>query len=184
MTPWYKFVLLATGFVAGFGVAWKLAKPPVQPPIPVPVIVTVHDTVKTPVDTIFLHGPKVVTTDTVELVITQTLHDTVQIPVNNPDTLARPPIWPILALVVGEGRGDTTRVATMALRSGRTMTSTLWTPGPLHGVWADTSGTPRLSFYLPSGCAVALADKLKYGAIGGGIVGGGIELLRIIFGRP
>ena len=172
-------VMILVAALIGAGLVWLL-KPAKQVPIPVPTIHTVYDTVRTPPDTVVLRGPKVVTTDTVELVNRQTLHDTVQIAVNNPDTTARPNLWGILSLTVGKNRGDTTRTATFSVRSGKTTTSTVWTPGPLQGAWADSSGTPRLNFYPPPVCTVSLRDEGKYGLIGAGV----IELGRLLLGKP
>lgn len=180
MTTAMKNVLMVLAAAAiGAGLV-LLLKPSTHAPIPVPVIHTVYDTVKVPVPSVVLQGPEVVTTDTIRLVEHVTLHDTVQIPVNNPDTTARPALWPILALTVGEHRGDTTRAATYSVRSGKTTTSALWTPGPLQGGWADSTGTPRFSFYQPPVCTVSLTDKGKYGAIGAGL----IELGRLLLGKP
>lgn len=132
---------------------------------PVPTIVTVYDTVR---DTVRLRGPRVVTTDTVQIVIRQTVHDTVQINVGC-DTLERPPLWPVLNAQIGKSRGDTSRVTTFSLRSGRPTVSRIWTPGPLRSLWADTTGTPRMDFYdPPKPPGVSLWTKVKWTVIGYG----------------
>ena len=175
MKWWHLLVAAALGAA----LALLLWPSPPEPPIPLPVIVTHYDTVRTPPESVFIHGPKVVTTDTVNLVETVTLHDTVTVYVG-PDTTQRPALWPILSLTVGAKRGDTTRAATFSLRSGLTTTSSLWTPGPLAGVWADSSGVPRMQFYPPPVCTVPFMAKAKAGAVGAGIY----ELLRLLFGHP
>lgn len=172
-----KFGLGNTAVAAILGAAlmWLLM-PRKEVLTPIPVIHTVHDTVKVPLPPIYIHGPKVTSTDTLPpLIISTTFHDTVQVPVNAPDTL-RPNWWPMLSITLGEGRGDTAQVATYALRSGKTMLSRVWMPGPLQGAWTDTTGTPRLSFYPQSGYQVKLADKAKYVAIGAGL----LKLLQVL----
>ena len=136
------------------------------PQIPVPQIVTVHDTVR---DTVRLRGPKIVTTDTVHLVIRETLHDTVQINVNVVDTTERLPIWPVLNAQIGKSRGDTSLTTTFSLRSGKTVESRIWTPGPLKSLWADSSGTPRMDFYDPPAEKKQILPKLLWAGIGFGI---------------
>jgi hypothetical protein len=163
----------------GAGLVWFL-RPAKQVVIPVPQIVTVYDTVAGPVDTLFLRGPKVVTTDTVTLVEHVTLHDTVQIPVMEPDTAKRPNLWPILSLEVGKARGDTTRLATFSLRSGKSATSLVWTPGPLQGAFSDSTPTPRLNFFPPPVCGVSLRQNLKAGVVGAAAY----ELGRLLLGKP
>lgn len=135
-------------------------------PVPVPTIVTVHDTVKTFVK---IQGPKVVTTDTVQLVSHTVLHDTVQIPVNVPDTNMRPHLWPVLSAMIGEARGDSSRTLTFSLRSGKTEEATVWTPGALKSIWADSGGVPRMDFYPPpKPYSVSIWTKAKWLVIGAG----------------
>lgn len=130
---------------------------------PVPQIVTVHDTVKVPVQ---IKGPRVVTTDTVQLIIRETIHDTVQLNVNA-DSAQRPALWPVLNAQIGKSRGDTSQVITFSLRSGQTAVSKLWTPAPLRGIYADTTPTPRLDFFEPlQPRAVSLLTKIKWSSVG------------------
>ena len=133
---------------------------------PIPQIVTVHDTVR---DTVRLRGPRVVTTDTVHLIVRVTLHDTVQIPVNA-DSAQRPHLWPVLNAQIGKSRGDTSLTTTFSLRSGKTVESRIWTPGPLKSIWADSSGTPRMDFYPPmTQKTFGLVPKLLWSGIGFGV---------------
>lgn len=133
---------------------------------PVPQITTVYDTVKTVVT---LQGPKIVTTDTIRIKETVTLHDTVQIYVGA-DTSQRPPLWPVLNATIGQSRGDTSLTTTFNLRSGKTEVTKWWTPGPLKGIYADSSGSPRMDFWPPPEPAtVSLGTKIKWTLIGGGL---------------
>ena len=168
-------ILLAAAI--GAGAVWWL-RPTPHPLAPPPVIVTHYDTTRAPPDSVFIKGPKTVTTDTVQLIETVTLHDTVTVYVGA-DTTQRPAIWPILSVTVGKARGDTTRTATFSLRSGVTTTSSIWTPGPLRGAWTDSVGVPRLDFYPPVVCAATFGEKVKYGAIGAGV----ITLGRLLLGK-
>lgn len=112
---------------------------------PIPHIVTEYDTVHTIVT---VAGPKVVTTDTVNIIQKVTLHDTVQVYLGA-DTTKRQNIWPVLSVTIGKSRGDTSHTTTFSLRSGKTVESELFTPGPLKSLWADSTGTPRMDFYDP-----------------------------------
>lgn len=137
----------------------------VKGPPPIPTIVTVHDTVH---DTLEVQTPAEATTDTVQLVIRETIHDTTYINVG-PDPATRTAIWPAISLEVGPKVGDTTTVNTFELRSGRGATARVYTPGPLLGMWADSSATPRLTFGPPPAPpSVSFWTKLKWGGIGYG----------------
>lgn len=132
---------------------------------PVPQIVTVHDTVHTPAN---LKTVEVFTTDTVKIVISETLHDVPQMLVDV-DTESRRHVWPILNVQIGESRGDTSQVTTFSLISGGIGVSKIWTPGPLKAMWVDSTQTPRMSFYeppIPPG--VSLGTKIKWGGVGAG----------------
>ncbi len=130
---------------------------------PVPSIVTVHDTVR---DTVRLKGPRVVTTDTINIVERITIHDTVQVNVGA-DTSSRQPLWPVLNAQIGKSRGDTSLVTTFSLRSGKPATSRIWTPGPLKSIWVTEGETPRLDFYEPEAKPrISLWTKGKWAAVG------------------
>jgi len=159
--PWpYLIALLAGGALTYLVFCVQ------RPGKPVPQIVTVYNTVH---DTVRLEGPSIVTTDTLQIVEQVTLHDTVQILIPA-DTARRPMLWPVLNVQVGRSRGDTTTSTTFSLRSGRSVVSRIWTPGPLKSLWADSSGTPRMDFYPsvePKG--ISAATKGLWAAIGFGV---------------
>src|SRR5205823_1946663 len=97
--PWtYLVALLAGGALAYLVFCTQRANKPV------PQVVTLYDTVH---DTVRLKGPKIVTTDTLQIIEQVILHDTVQILVPA-DTARRPMLWPVLNVQVGRSRGDTT----------------------------------------------------------------------------
>jgi len=93
----------------------------------------------------------------------------VQINVNVVDTTERLPIWPVLNAQIGKSRGDTSLTTTFSLRSGKTVESRIWTPGPLKSLWADSSGTPRMDFYDPPAEKKQILPKLLWAGIGFGI---------------
>lgn len=133
----------------------------VKAPIPVPSIITVHDTVH---DTVRIAPPKLPPMP--NIVMRVTLHTPSQIPVNVV-AAERPNLWPILGLTIGGSRGDTSHTTTFSLRSGQIATSSIWTPGPLRGVWADSTMTPKLDFGAPlMPQDVSLWTKVKWTSIG------------------
>lgn len=139
--------------VIGTHYLWPMHEVQIEP---VPYIVTVHDTIH---DTLRIKGPKVVTTDTVQLVIQQTIHDTIVMPTGS---------WLIAWAEIGAKRGDTSVVGTTDGR--RAAVSRIWTPGPLKSIWADTSATPRMDFYAPQAAPkTSLWAKLKWSAVGYGV---------------
>jgi hypothetical protein len=160
--------ILGVAVLAGF-LTREFFPKHVREEVPVPHIVVVKDTVH---DTLRLErvtqGPKVVTTDTVQLIIRQTLHDTITIRLG-PTPEERTNVWPILALEVGRKRGDTTTVTTFSLRTAQGSIAKAWTPGPLKGIWADSTPTPRLDFWPPpEPYRVSLWTKVKWSAFGFG----------------
>ena len=159
LTPWLYFA-------AGLAVMYVIAPRYHSLTRPVPQIVTVYDTVR---DTVKLRGPKVVTTDTLRVIEKVIFHDTVQVQVPA-DTGRRPVLWPVLNAQIGKSRGDTTTTTTFSLRSGRTVESRIWTPGPLKSLWADSTGTPRLDFYEPNTPkGTSTLTKLLWSGIGFGV---------------
>lgn len=136
------------------------------PPSP-PRIVTVRDTVR---DTLRLSVPKPgkVTTDTLQIVIRETIHDTTVIQIG-PTPEERTNVWPVLAVTVGKKVGDTTTVTTFGLRTGQGAVAKLWTPGPLLGLWVDSTATPRIDFGPPPRPSrTTFFEKVKWAAIGAG----------------
>lgn len=160
-------VLPIIALVAGALLARECFPRREEVPIPVPTIVTVQDTIH---DTVRIAPPRLPPTP--NIVIRVTLHTPSQIPVNVV-AAERPNLWPILNLTVGASRGDTSRTTTFSLRSGQIATSSVWTPGPLEGAWADSTMTPKLSFgepLKPRGASLWEKSKLVLGGIGTGIV--------------
>jgi hypothetical protein len=134
-------------------------------PAPTPRIITIRDTIH---DTLVIRQPRRVTTDTVQLVVRMTIHDTTFINVGcNP--VDRTNLWPVVALDVGKKVGDTTTVNTFSLRTGQGGTSRIYTPGPLLGVWADSTPSPRLLFGPPlKPATVSFWTKVKWAGVGWG----------------
>jgi len=117
----------------------------------VPKIVTQHDTVeKTPKwldDSVKKWKKKVYTTDTVPLVITNTIVDTEYVPVNSPPE-QRPDIWPVLSINGGRIWGDTTIIRTFSIKNGHESVSRLFTTGYITDLEIESSPnpTPRITF--------------------------------------
>lgn len=135
----------------------------------IPTIITKHDTVHTVrLDTIWkLHTKH--TTDTVNLVITNTIVDTQVINVNAPPEERRN-VWPLLAYHGGAKFGDTAVVSTFSLRSGRLGVSKVFIPGILIAIDAgegDEASVPKMSFEpFPAQKGTPLLQRLKYVLIG------------------
>lgn len=136
--PFIGVAVLTVVVVRGF--FW-----PAPPPPPIPRIVTVYDTIY---DTLRIVAPRRTTTDTVQLVTRQTVYDTVYLNLGC-DPAQRSAVWPILSVEAGKKVGDTTVVSSFSLRTGEGAVSRIWTPGPLLGVWSDTTATPRITFGPP-----------------------------------
>lgn len=135
----------------------------VQSPPPAPLIVTVHDTLH---DTLRISVPKPVPGPT--LTIRVTVHDTTYLNIGA-EPAERTNIWPVLTVDVGRKVGDTTTINTFSLRSGAGGTAKVYTAGPLLGVWADSTATPRYLFGPPPAPRrVSLWTKLEWGGIGYG----------------
>lgn len=136
----------------------------VQTNTQVPVIVTEYDTVVVyrPPDTI-----KVATTDTINLVLTETLVDTtvIQIPCEPEE---RDNINPVLHLRMGKQFGDTSLVETFNLRTGTVTQSRIYTPGYLTGLDITSNPVPRLDFTAFPRCNCSLFTKLTSGLVGFG----------------
>ena len=108
------------------------------------------------------------TTDTVNLYHTVLVVDTEYVSIS-PDTTQRPNIWPLIAYRGGSSFGDTARVTTFSLRSGALTYSTLFIPGILTGIDADSAGTPKLTFDpFPVPPKPSLLYRLKLAGIGFG----------------
>lgn len=127
----------------------------------IPQITTVHDTVH---DTLKIVVPKkVVTSDTVNVVIRETIHDTVFI---TSDTSAD--VWPILNFYRTSKSGDTTTVSTFSLKHGNGANVDLYTKRlMITGMWAGPDASPRVELTPWPICDVTLLQKLKWSGIGG-----------------
>lgn len=100
-------------------------------------IVTQYDTVRTKWvvhDTVLK-----VTTDTFNLIVSQTIYDTVVVNVRDTSTH----LWPIIQY---EQRKDTAWLRTFELTSGHGSILRVFAPGPLLGIYADSVATPRMNF--------------------------------------
>lgn len=116
----------------------------------VPRIVTRYDTVPTLpewyTDSVRHWKKRKYTTDTVPLVLTETVVDTEYVPVTRPPE-ERPNIWPLLRYSGGRSFGDTAVVTTFNLRDGKLAVSQLFIPGMLTAIDAsDTLRTPRINY--------------------------------------
>lgn len=155
------------------------------PPLITRVVDTVHDTTR-------IRLPAPPAPGAPNLVIRETHHDVVAIappgPTLKPVVLVvpdttRPRLYPILSIAVGPRVGDTTRIETFGLQRGDGVAAAIWTPGPLLGAWADSSGTPRLVFGDPPAPGCELGCKLKLVATGGILGAASVVILRGIFAR-
>lgn len=160
MKAWGAGALLVLGFLAGAAIVRRS-----KPPIPIPTIVTVYDTVP---DTLELPPRRIVTTDTVQLVIRETVYETTYVNVGCvPEE--RTPIWPVLSVQAGRFRGDTTVATTFSLRTGQGAVSRIWTPGPIRSVWVDSSATPRFEFgEFPAPHRTSTLTKVLWASVGFG----------------
>lgn len=139
-------------------------------PPPVPVIITKYDTVKTvQLDTIF-RTVKVHTTDTVNLVISQTIVDTAYVDVISPPA-ERPALWPVLRYQGTAKWGDTATVATMSIQTGKLGISRIFQAGILTAIDVDSgNATPKFTYEpFPSAPGISLFERLKHVGIGAGI---------------
>lgn len=138
----------------------------------VPVIRTVYDTVPTLpewyADSLPLWKKRKHTTDTLEVVIRETVVDTQYIPVNAPPD-ERPNLWPVLSYRGGSRFGDTAVVSSFDVRTGRLGVSTVFIPGILTSIEADSNASPKFTFApFPELKKPSLFYKLKMVAIGFG----------------
>lgn len=145
---------------------------PKPAPKTIPTIVTRYDTVtvapKWLQDSISAWKKRKSTTDTVNIVISNTViqSDTVYV---GADSTLRPRIWPVLEYHSGLHFGDTSTVVTFDLRSGVRVASRLYTPGILVGISADSNSVPRLDYIpFPVPPKPPLIYTLKMFAIGFG----------------
>lgn len=122
----------------------------------IPVIVTKYDTVKTTWQRVVHHT----TTDTFNLVIRETIHDTVVVNVTD----NRPKLWPVIGYT--QLKRDTASVRTFELTSGRGAALTVYTPGPLIGLYADSIPAPQMNFGTYPTPHVSTVKKLFYGGLG------------------
>ena len=139
----------------------------------VPYIVTKHDTVHTLPDwykdSVRIWKQRATTTDTFNLVITNTIIDTEYVPVNAPPE-HRPNLWPLLEYHGPVARGDTAVVSTFSVRNGNLAVSKVYSPGILTGIEADSNTVPRLTFApYPEPKGPSLFYKLKMMGIGYGV---------------
>lgn len=125
----------------------------------IPTIVTQHDTVRVPWERV-VHRT---TTDTFNLVVRETIHDTVVINVHDSTTK----LWPIVGFT--QLKRDTANVRTFELTSGRGAVLTVYTPGPLTGIYADSTPAPQMNFGTWPVQSTSTFKKLFYGSLGFGV---------------
>ena len=156
-----SLALLVT--IVGAGLITRECFPRVLTVQSIPRIVTVYDTVVTaPV----IRRVNIATTDTVNVVIRETLHirDTIYV---GSELDSRPNINPILRGSFGSDFGDTSEVVSFSLRTGIQTTSHIFTPGYITSIEVrpDTV-TPRMNFTPFPVYSVHTWDKVKYGFYG------------------
>lgn len=122
----------------------------------IPTIITKRDTVKVPWKQTIYHT----TTDTFNLIVHETIHDTVVVNV----TTNKPILWPVIGYT--QLKSDTASVRTFELASGRGAVLTVYTPGPLIGLYADSTSAPQMSFGVYPTNHVSTVKKLFYGGLG------------------
>jgi len=138
----------------------------------IPTIVTLFDTVETVPkwlnDSIKKWKKIVHTTDTVNLVIQNTLIDTVFVPVNAPAE-ERPNLWPLLEYHGGASFGDTAIVTTFSVQTGQGAVSRIFIPGILTDVTTGASNVPQLRFEpFPKRKGATVFQQLKLFGLGFG----------------
>lgn len=144
--------------------------------ITIPVIKTVYDTVKVvPTwlnDSMRIWKSRKATTDTVELVISETIIDTQFLPItvgcDSSAIAARPKKWPILSYNSGGNFGDTAFVTVFDIRTGQLGASRVFTAGILTGIEADSNTTPRITYkpFPSTKRGATLWDKVKWTGVG------------------
>lgn len=166
------FIVMGLTGVLAVALYRAACAPEPQPPS-IPTIITKFDTVRTvQFDTIWkkvIHTVKTHTTDTVNLVISNTIVDTQFINVDAPPE-ERKNVWPVLSYHGGTKFGDTATVATFSLRSGKLGISKVFIPGILTAIEAgegDGASVPNLSFEpFPDAKKPSLFYRLKHVLVG------------------
>jgi hypothetical protein len=156
-------------------ILWRWLFPPKVGERPIPTIITKYDTV-TALPKWFADSMKrwkkttvVHTTDTVNLVVSQTIVDTQFIPVDAPPE-ERPNVWPLLSYHGTTNWGDTATISTFSVRTGRLGISRVFIPGILTSIDSDSTATPQLTFEpFPKPRGVSLMQKITYATVGYGV---------------
>ena len=161
--PWIKTL---GPVLVGFYLAYMIFGGKAPQVLIIPRIITRYDTVEvTPkwlADSEKAWKKRKATTDTVNLVITNTV--IVEKPINvGPDTTQRPDLYPILEYHGGVRFGDTATVVTFSLRSGNRTVSRIFVPGILSDMTADSVNVPKLTYQsFPAPKRPSLLYRLKY----------------------
>ena len=144
----------------------------------IPNIVTKFDTVETLpawfADSTEIWKRRGFTTDTINLIVSETVVDTQFIPVTQGCTAAaveaRPHLWPLLTYRGGTRFADTALVSTFDLRSGKLGLSKVFIPGILTAIEADSNASPRFTFEpFPKTKKTSVWTKLLWSGVGYGV---------------
>jgi hypothetical protein len=150
---WKPVAILLAVTAMTTGLAVRTLWPKVVTVKSVPRIVTHYDTVhavpKWYQDSVRVWKRRKYTTDTVNLVYSNTVVDTQYVPVNAPPE-DRPDVWPLLSYHSSGKWGDSAVVSTYSLRSGNMAITKVFVPGILVDVDAfrDGNSAPKLN-YVP-----------------------------------
>jgi len=141
--------------------------------VQIPVIVPKYDTVETLPkwysDSVAYWKKKKHTTDTVPILISNTIVGAAPINViATPEE--RPDLWPVLDYSGGFKFGDTALVGSLSIRSGKVAISKFFIPGILTGIHMDSANSvPKIDFVpFPAPKRPSLLYKLKMVGIGAG----------------
>lgn len=140
----------------------------------VPQIVTRYDTVsslpKWYQDSVDYWKKRKHTTDTVNVVVSQTVYDTAYINVGH-DSMPAQPLWPLVRYDGTSKFGDTATVTTFDLRSGHLGISRIYQAGILTKIEVqENNPTPKLTFepFPKTKAGSSLLSKIGFGLVGYG----------------
>ncbi len=149
--------------------------------VQIPVIVPKYDTVETLpkwyADSVAHWKKQKHTTDTIPLLISNTIVGAAPINViTTPEE--RPDLWPVLDYSGGIEFGDTAIVGSLSIRSGKVAISRLFIPGILTGIHMDSANSvPKVDFVpfpVPKGPSLLYRLKLVAMGVGAGYIVGRI----------
>ena len=152
--------------------------------VQIPVIVPRYDTVETLpkwyADSLAYWKKRKHTTDTVPLLVSNTI--VAGAPINviaTPEE--RPDLWPVLDFSGGTRLGDTAIVSSLSIRSGRVAISKFYTLGILTGIHMDSArSVPKLDFKpFPAPKGPSFLYKLKMMGLGVVTVGGAAAIISL-----